>query len=164
MFLLDHQTWVKGLHRLCRDYVGFKTIWLNLYFIYSKPDACIESKTLNKKEFLEFRWCQTWKSTETREDELYGGVSWQTEGRSLSLHHTRQHNSWAKRKLPTNWMKMSWKATGTATKPGNFGPAWFQTPAVPPGQRLWERGGIWNFLELFNKCITFWNIRRSWAC
>lgn len=42
----------KGLDRLGRDYVGFKTI-LPTYFIYSKLEVCTENKTLNKKGFMD---------------------------------------------------------------------------------------------------------------
>lgn len=40
----------KGLGKLSRDYVGFKTILLTLYFVYANPEVCTENKTLKTKK------------------------------------------------------------------------------------------------------------------
>lgn len=75
----------KGLDRLSRDYVGFKTI-PTLYFIYSKLEVCTEKKTLKKKGFMDFVSARSgglWM--ETQQEELHGDVSRQTD-RRRSVH------------------------------------------------------------------------------
>lgn len=89
--LRDYVVYVQNMLALKQYY------WL--HFIYSKPETRTESKTLNKKGFFKFCWCQTW--WRTLDGDTGKGASWrcmtrqrerQVVERSLSLCRPQQNH------------------------------------------------------------------------